>query len=261
MLRDILFAASLFLLYCGQNVQALQHTPLHDQRQASAFTSHAKRQPGQEERHFFKFVTRPDIDAPTWKIDVHDENATAPGYWFVAPYNGLDQIAPGDAWVGPHIYDSKGDLIWSGAAAFKHWNVYDFKPATVNGEQMLSLLSYHEHLGYILDNSYHVHKVVPMLSENETNSNMHAFRIIDDGRRALMLNLRPWGTPMEMSQKLGYDGYCDAKYQGFREVDLENGNFDTLFEWDGRHIGLDESTVVQHDGTIQEMCEKGWDNL
>ena len=53
------------------------------------------------------FVTRPDLGAPRWTIEVYDEEAIAPGYWFVAPYAKLEQDTFED-WNGPHIYDKNG---------------------------------------------------------------------------------------------------------------------------------------------------------
>lgn len=75
-----------------------------------------KRRPAQpfagQDGSYFKFVTRPDIKAPVWSIEVLNKTAVAPGYWFVAPYEIVTQETPGDAWVGPHIYDSSGELVW-----------------------------------------------------------------------------------------------------------------------------------------------------
>jgi hypothetical protein len=93
----------------------------------------------QHDRTFYKFVTRPDIDAPVFKVVVLDEDAIAPGYWFVAFYEDVHQIMPSWQWIGPHIYDGKGELVWSGAPMFEYWNIYDFDTRTVHGEQMLTL--------------------------------------------------------------------------------------------------------------------------
>lgn len=83
-----------------------------------------------DDDHFYHFVTRPDIGAPKWSIEIYDKDALAPGYWFVAPYALLGQTDY-PLWNGPHIYDQEGGLIWSGSPLFKHFNSYDFRVAQV----------------------------------------------------------------------------------------------------------------------------------
>ena len=62
------------------------------------------------EADYFHFVTRSDIRALKWDISVYDERAISSGYWFLAPYALLGQKQRGEAWIGPYIYDGKGDL-------------------------------------------------------------------------------------------------------------------------------------------------------
>lgn len=216
-----------------------------------------------KERAFHKFVTRPDIDAPVYNVKVHNKEALAPGYWFVAPYGNLGQPRPGNHWVGPHIYDNEGELIWSGAPMFGYWNAFDFRTATINGETMLTLLSDHEQRGFMINSSYQVHKTVPFLYGEETKVNMHEFNIIDDGKTALLLTLEPIMTSVDVSKVVGVNKPCDAKYQGFREVDLAGSETpQETFHWEAiGHIELDEPTFKTHDGTFEQMCTKGWDIL
>lgn len=71
----------------------------------------------------FKYVTRPDIEAPRWHVTVYDKDRVAPGYWFVEPYDYLDQsLVNGGKWTAPMIFDETGELIWSGAVRiFDRW--------------------------------------------------------------------------------------------------------------------------------------------
>jgi hypothetical protein len=95
-------------------------------------------------RTFHRFPSRADIDPPVWTNQRHqDHSALAPGHWFVAFYKGLKQAAPGPDWLGPHIYDTDGELIWAGGTSFKNWNTFDFRVTNVGTEQMLTLLSNH----------------------------------------------------------------------------------------------------------------------
>ena len=210
-------------------------------------------------RTFHRFVTRPDIDAPVW-ITRYYQNVSvlAPGYWFVAFYYGVDQRVPGANWVGPHIYDSSGELVWGGGTAFKHWNVFDF--GVIEGQQKLSLLSKHDKMAYILDKDYQVSQMVPLVEEDDQEADMHSFNVVSNGDRAMIITNRPWNTTTNAAEQVGYGGPCFAKYQGFRELDLATSK--SIFEWNARDwIGLDESTYQDFDGTIETMCERGWDIL
>ena len=64
--------------------------------------------------NFFHFHSRPDIVAPRWEIWMYDKKAVSPGYWFIAPYGDVGAIDRGSAWVGPFIYDMKGQVVWAG---------------------------------------------------------------------------------------------------------------------------------------------------
>lgn len=59
---------------------------------------------------------RPDIEAPKFNITIYDPSKVSPGYWFVPSYDFLDQKAQtGGRWCAPHIYDGRGELVWSGS--------------------------------------------------------------------------------------------------------------------------------------------------
>ena len=206
---------------------------------------------------YIYFVTRPDIKAPRWSITVYNKTLLAPGYWFVAPYASLKQDERRPAWVGPHIYDQSGGLIWSGSPTFRRWNAFDFGVTTVEGQQMLSLLYSHDNSGVILDDRYQIHKSVALGESNDV-SHMHEFNVIDDGSRALVTTKTFQNASIGLSQTVGFDGECFAKYEGFRELDLVHDTSQSLFEWRPEdHIGLLESTFKP--APVEEMYTKGWD--
>ena len=99
---------------------------------------------------YFKFASRPDIQAPVWDITSSNDTLVADGYWFIAPYEIVTQVEPANGWVGPYIYNSDGQLIWSGAPMFGRWNVFDFGLASVQGEPHLTLLDWHKQRGVSL---------------------------------------------------------------------------------------------------------------
>lgn len=59
------------------------------------------------------FVSRPDIKVPLLDVNVYDEQATSPGYWFLGPYTSITQQPhPKNVYqacqIGPAIYDDHG---------------------------------------------------------------------------------------------------------------------------------------------------------
>ena len=109
-----------------------------------------------DDGNYYFFATRQDIKAPVWNIGTRNDSYLAPGYWFIAPYEEKTQTVAGDAWVAPHIYDGNGDLVWSGAADFKHWNVFDFDMREVKGVPHLTGLDWQQQRGVVMDSSYRI---------------------------------------------------------------------------------------------------------
>lgn len=210
--------------------------------------------------NFYQFVTRPDISAPKWDIEVYDPDALAPGYWFVAPYANLIQ-KEWPLWNGPHIYDGNGELIWSGAPYVEYCNTFDFRMSHIDGKEMLTFIwpknSENQEGGFILDNSYEIHKILDMRGDHQKRPNMHDFNLIDDGKRALMLTT-PYQNESHISVPGEFDGLCKVDRQGFKEVDVQSG--EVLFEWNSEgHIGVDESTYfVNEDRKYEQMCSSYW---
>jgi hypothetical protein len=136
---------------------------------------------------FWTFVTRPDLDAPRWNIKIHDEENVAPGYWFVAPYEEVEQESGSAAWNAPHIYDADGQLIWSGAPLFDGYSTFDFRVSDVRGKPMLTLLRPHYSYAAILDETYtNVENVSIGLKDpeiDEVGHNMHEFMTTNNGTR------------------------------------------------------------------------------
>lgn len=214
---------------------------------------------------FFQFVTRPDIEAPKWDINIYDEDKLQQGhYCFIAPYANLSQVEF-PLWNGPLIYDTSGELIWSGAPYLDYQNTFDFRVSEAGGQRVLSFISGKRFTldnnrrgnGYLLDTSYEVYTVVDMIG-NSSRSNLHEFNLIDNGKRALMI-LPPTSTAMQINVSK-YNGSCEIGVQGFKEVDVETGEI--YFEWHTQsHIGADESSLAA-DGadpkTWKEHCARKW---
>jgi len=212
---------------------------------------------------FFQFVTRPDIAAPRWDIITYDREALQPDmYWFVSPYASLEQT-DFPFWNGPHIYDTNGELIWSGAPYVKYTNSFDFRMSMVDGQQMLSFVwpkPQPDGNGFILDSSYEVYEQVDMMG-NHTKWNMHEFNLINDGKTALM------GFPQDyQATNISVDGYmgpCRIGWQGFKEVDVKSG--EVLFEFNTKgHVSPEESNYVAkaiEKNDWEHKCAKPWGEL
>ena len=182
---------------------------------------------------FETFISRPDIDCPRWDFTVYDEDALAPGYWFTSPYQeAVQDDGRGGNWVGPHIYDQTGELVWSGVPLFNGWDVFSFTKSVINGRDMLSLIFKHEY-SVLLDNGYRIDKKIEIQSEG-WEPNMHELHAVDNGTRLLQMKSWAKDTTREISAEIGYDGNCNVKFYGFEERDAET--LETTFDWSSEGV-------------------------
>lgn len=195
---------------------------------------------------------RPDIDAPTWEIKVYNESAVAPGLWFVAPYGIVDQTHNDDAYVAPHIYDADGELVWSGATMFDRYNTFAFQVSDVGGEAMLTTLQPHDERGVLVNDKYEMYAEV-YVGEFGVTTNMHDFKVVDNGKRGLYLTHEKT-ISLRNSRQVGYQrGPCEINWNGIEERDIETG--EVTFTWSSKdRIALEESTMYQHEPA--ELCEE-----
>ena len=172
----------------------------------------------------------------------------------MGPYQSARQKKRGGGWVGPHIYDGNGELVWSGVPLLKGFNGFDFRPVNVDGEDMLTMSYWHKY-GVIVDSNYTIRKEM----HNEGgNFNQHDFQLVENGTRALVMTTKGKRASREMSHAVGYAGRCSAMWDGFEEYDFATGK--RLKEWTAYgHIGLDES-YYHTDQSMEKNCAHGaWD--
>lgn len=205
-----------------------------------------------------KYITRPDIVPAKWKVQINDQSRLAPGYWFVAPYEKNGYRIPGGSWIGPHIYDGNGELVWSGSQMFNHINVMDFKVLNVGGENLLSMLYAVEGSAYLLDKHYQVQETV-FTGETGVVFNMHDFNTVEDGKRFLYLQRNITETSAETSlAEIGYDGPCQVTFPGFEERDVRTKQL--IYKWDASgKISMNDSTLLFLEP--EERCAEFWDFL
>ena len=188
-------------------------------------------------------------------MKIYREDLIAPGYWFVGPYRILEQTTFGHGWVGAHIYDWRGELIWSGADMFSQGNVEDFRVSNVRGEYLMTLMDQGRQEAIVLDNHYEVRETAKW-----DHFNSHELHFVENGTRALIIKTHFRQSTEEMAQTIGYEGgTCGAGFDRFLELDLNN-NWEPVFEWDpfGK-IGLDESTLTE--APVYKRCAGNWDYL
>lgn len=213
---------------------------------------------GEEDIGLFHYVSRPDIKAPKWIVQVYDEAALSEGYWFLAPYKTLNQPkeAGDDGWIGPTIYTDDGELVWSGATMFWNRNVEDFKISNVQGEQLMTLMHQEEHAGFILDTDFTIRRKISEV-DNHGNINTHEFHFVENGTEAIVIKTDGKDASEEMSKAIGYDGKCKhVLFDKFEVLDTET--WELKWSWSSYdHIGLDESTLDQ--SSAESRCKGNWD--
>lgn len=170
------------------------------------------------------FRSRPDLYAPTLVIEHSVKEKLGPGYIFVAPYEAQNP--------GPYIYDNEGNLVWSGWGSSGPGNAHGIHVCQYKGSDHLCFFQGMQQRGYcrghglILDDSYNIVRSVRS-GGGISSSDMHEFRLINDGKTALMtvyqqsqFDMSPWNIKMGM-------GWVMESI--FQEVDVETGQ--VLFEW------------------------------
>ena len=200
-------------------------------------------------------VQRPDIKAPKWDITIYDQEKLAPGYLFVGPYRILKQTTFGHSWNGAHIYDQRGELIWSGANRFSKGNIEDFRFSNVNGEMLMTLMDQGNNEAIVFDTHYEVVKAVHF-----DHFNSHELNFVENGTRALVEKGNHKEATEKMGEAIGYDGRCKVAFDGFAELDATD-DYKFTFSWSSwDHIGLDESTLTE--APVNKRCDSGtWDFL
>ncbi|KAK4507479.1 hypothetical protein PRZ48_001214 [Zasmidium cellare] len=202
----------------------------------------------------FSYVTHPEIKAPRWKVNITEPDLVTPGYWFVAPFERIDQPEPGNGWIGPHIYDGNGELVWSGVHLNKNWDAIDFKMSNVRGQDMMTFVTQRDGDGFIVDNSFTLKEKVD-LGTFGVDFNSHEFYFNDDGSEAIVLVEDRRDSSKEQALGIGYEKDCKCLFDGFKVLDTKT--WKPLFEWTSfDRISLSESTFL--DGGVNTSCEDSW---
>ena len=174
-----------------------------------------------------------------------------PGYIFIAPYIRAEQEAFTKYYqpcqVGPNIYDSEGELVWSGACIFSNRNFYDFRLIRYSGGNSTALSAIvgpilmqpgSKGFGVILGSSLQAEHETRTTSDIQ-GSYMHEFNVLDGGSTALYIHAKYRNANVtEVSN--GNKTQWTIRDEGFQEVDLRD---DTIrFRWWAMdHLPIEET--------------------
>lgn len=78
------------------------------------------------------YKSRTDLQPSRLNVTIYEKDKVSEEYLFLAPWSPGD-IPQGQAHLGPHIFRSDGELVWSGSGYFGH-SVSNFMPDTYNGK-------------------------------------------------------------------------------------------------------------------------------
>lgn len=198
---------------------------------------------------------RPDIRATKWNVTVYHPDRLAPGYWFVGPYRILSGDNTNNGWVGAHIYDGDGELVWSGHDKFSKGNVEDFRVSNVRGQHLMTLMDQGPSAIVVMNHKYEI-----IEQQHFEAFNSHELNFIQDGTRVLIIRGNRGRATLEASRQIGFDGECLVQFERFEELDVNN-NYEVLFNWTSKdHLSLDESTITE--APVENRCSGSpWDYL
>lgn len=211
----------------------------------------------------FTFITRPDLKPSRWNLTVYHPELLAPGYWFVSPYvSPRDKMDETDTWVGPHIYDGNGELVWSGTEMFSAGkSTMSFQLHNVRGEDLMTTLDWDTGEIAIWDDHYEVVETIDAYRGKRVNS--HELHFVDNGSKAVVMKTKYEPASLEETHSIGlYNGKpCHADWDGIEEYDT--ATWQTTWEWNPQgRVFLNESTYV--DTPVEKRCNMehlGWDAL
>lgn len=163
----------------------------------------------------------------------------------MAPYKNLDP--------GPYIYDTWGNLIWSGAGWSGPRVVHAPRPCEYRGENHLCFFTGTQHQGFsrghgiIMDKHYRTVHVIEAYGDG-TTSDMHEFKMTphSGGKSVLMTVYQPRQYDLMTHPKFNVKNGFGWIVEGvFQEIEIETGKL--LFEWRSLdHVDPSQSWTWPH---------------
>ncbi|KAI9729211.1 MAG: hypothetical protein M1834_007003 [Cirrosporium novae-zelandiae] len=187
------------------------------------------------------YLSRPELKVPLYSVSVNDEVLTSPGYIFVSPTD-VDQ-------AGPYIYDTQGNLIWSGYASVGS-NVADFQPCQYKGSE--AICYYHgvqanaHAIGQavIFDSHYVAVRSGQSIFGSPVDS--HEFNVIEDGTRALLSGYTAVRRDLSNYDITDGQGWLSSGIA--QEIDVTTG--ESIFKWSSADFVDPEECIAPINKTL-----------
>ncbi|EXJ93564.1 hypothetical protein A1O1_01956 [Capronia coronata CBS 617.96] len=185
-----------------------------------------------------QFKSRPDIFAPFLNISLFDEEAVAPGYIFLAPYQTFQEAI--------YIYDNRGNLVYSGFGSTGGGPSHNFHVCSINGTDNLCFITGAQNVGYVrgyaavLDDTFTSRTSIHSQG-GLANFDEHEYNVLDGGKSALFTLYNPEHYDLTEYNVTSGQGWIQNNF--FQHIEL--GTSQLLFEWSAiDHVPLEESFVL-----------------
>ncbi|KAF7198660.1 hypothetical protein HII31_00399 [Pseudocercospora fuligena] len=189
------------------------------------------------------FISRPDILAPVLNVRTYDPESVSSGYIFLSTWSSEESSEVQNA---PYIFTNDGELIFSGynpsipTTKYFNFQAHEFS----NGSSVLSVFCGTSDRGRgkghiaLFDEKYRLIRTIDAPDGGALD--FHEFRLLDDGRTAIVVALRPIQADLSsfgITEGLGW--LLDSV---FWVIDLEKD--EVKFEWRAsEHVDVEESVL------------------
>lgn len=199
----------------------------------------------------WQYRSRPDLAPPKLNITIFPDDDISPGYLFLAPFSGYADIDTfhGPRQAAPYIFNSEGELVWSGFSYFSIWAT-NFQAGKLNGNDILFSFEgshnprYGHGHGHITFLNQNYETIKELRAGNHKIIDKHEFHIINETTGLVQIyqpvpkDLTPYGASAQQQWVV------DAIFQ---ELDINTG--EVIFEWSSlEHVSPDESVLPINQG-------------
>jgi hypothetical protein len=199
----------------------------------------------------WQYRSRPDLAPPKLNITIFPDDDISPGYLFLAPFSGYADIDTfhGPRQAAPYIFNSEGELVWSGFSYFSIWAT-NFQAGKLNGDDILFSFEgshnprYGHGHGHITFLNQNYETIKELRAGNHKIIDKHEFHIINETSGLVQIyqpvpkDLTPYGASAQQQWVV------DAIFQ---ELDINTG--EVIFEWSSlEHVSPDESVLPINQG-------------
>ncbi|KAA8911266.1 hypothetical protein TRICI_003876 [Trichomonascus ciferrii] len=191
------------------------------------------------------YLSRAELLMSVLNVTIHDADKVSDDHIFLSPWSTGD-IKPSQAYLGPHIFASDGELVWSGYG-YSPNSVCNFMPIEYQGQKAVSFFEGDvagTGVGFgtyrIIDNTYQTVKKVGVKS-----SFLHDFHEFNPSGAdtAVLTTYRP--VPYDLSN---YDkAMVDHGWvYECMIMEINTTTDEILFEWNSLdHVDIDTSMVLE----------------